>query len=373
MKVVLITRSTLYTGRGGDTVQVIKTADHLRKIGVEVDIKLSNEVIDYSGYDLLHFFNITRPADLLRHSKISGKPYVISTILLDQSEYDRHYRTGLGRVLRFFSPDAVEYIKTMARCVLRKDHLASPEFSWKGQRASIMELLRGAAMLLPNSPSEYDRLIQRYGETANHMVIPNGVDIQTFNDLHTEKDPDMVLCVARIEGNKNQVNLIKALNNTRFKVVLVGKPAPNQPNYYAECRKIAAPNIRFIDYLPLPDLIDHYRKAKVHILPSWFETTGLSTLEAAAMGCNIVITDKGDTRCYFEDYAFYCDPVSSESILQAVEKASKAAYNPDLHHKIAHNYTWDKTAAETLKAYKVALSHQTQNNYIPYHESIVLD
>ncbi|MES2274834.1 MAG: glycosyltransferase family 4 protein [Bacteroidota bacterium] len=373
MKVVLITRSTLYTGRGGDTVQVIKTAHYLCQIGIEVDIKLSNEVIDYGAYDLLHFFNITRPADLLRHSKISGKPYVISTILLDQSEYDRHYRRGIGRILRFFSADTVEYIKTMARCLLGKDHLASWAFIWKGQRASIMQLLRGASMLLPNSPSEYERLLARYGETANHIVIPNGVDLDTFNDPGAKKDPDLVLCVARIEGNKNQVNLIKALNNTRFKVVLVGKPAPNQMKYYANCRAIAANNIEFIDYLPLPDLVNYYKKAKVHILPSWFETTGLSTLEAAAMGCNIVITDKGDTRCYFEDYAFYCDPLSPESILQAAEKASIASYNPDLYNKIVNNYTWQKTAAETLDAYRAALAPRTQNNLIPNHESVVFN
>lgn len=372
MRVALIARSTLYTGRGGDTVQIEKTAYHLRKIGVQADIKLSNEVIDYADYDLLHFFNIPRPADMLRHSKVSGKPYVISTILLDQSEYDRNHRHGLGRLLRFFSADAVEYIKTMARCLLGKDYLASPEFVWKGQRRSIRELLEGAAMLLPNSPSEYKRLIKRYSEAGEYRVIPNGVDLDIFKDKHTLKEAETVLCVARIEGNKNQLNLIKALNNTRFKVILVGKPAPNQPDYYKACRELAADNISFTDYLPLEELIEHYQKAKVHMLPSWFETTGLSTLEAAAMGCNIVITDKGDTRSYFEDYAFYCDPASPESILQAVEQASAADNDPALYNKIATNYTWQKTAAETLKAYQTVLSHQIKPSPA-IHESVVFN
>ncbi|QKJ29925.1 glycosyltransferase family 4 protein [Mucilaginibacter mali] len=372
MRVALIARSTLYTGRGGDTVQIEKTAAYLWKIGVEADIKLSNANIAYADYDLLHFFNIPRPADMLRHAKASGKPYVISTILLDQSEYDQHHRRGLGRLLRFFSADAVEYIKTMARCILGKDHLASLQFIWKGQRRSIRELLDGAAMLLPNSASEYDRLVSRYGKTGDYRVIPNGVELDIFRNKHTSKEPDTVLCVARIEGNKNQLNLIKALNNTRFKVVLVGKPAPNQPDYYKACRELAADNITFIDYLPLDELVEHYQKAKVHILPSWFETTGLSTLEAAAMGCNIVITDKGDTRSYFENYAFYCDPESPESILQAVEKAGVAEYDLTLYHKIANNYTWQKTAAETLKAYQLVLSHQLKQSIL-LHESIVFN
>lgn len=356
MKVAFITRSTAYSGRGGDTIQVLQTAHFLRQLGIEVDVKLSNECINYQDYDLLHFFNIPRPADMLKHSKASNKPYVISTILLDQNEFDRYHRRGLGKLLRLFSPDAVEYIKTIARCTLGKDQLASPEFIWKGQRKSIIELLHNAAILLPNSLSEYHRLVKRYSIEAPYRVIPNGIDMSVFYNRNIEKDSDMVLCVGRIEGNKNQLNLIKALNHTRFKLVLVGKPAPNQLNYYAEARRIAAPNIEFIEYLHLDELIAFYQRAKVHVLPSWFETTGLSTLEAAAMGCNIVITDKGDTRDYFEDFAFYCDPASPESIYNAIDKASRAGFNQALYQKIAENYTWQKTAEETLKAYQKVLA-----------------
>ena len=358
MKVALIARSTLNSVYGGDSVQVKKTTSYLEQAGIKVDIKLSKERIAYDEYDLLHFFNITRPADILQHARISGKPYVVSTILCDYSEYDKNYRKGIARVFSYFSTDSIEYLKTMARCLLGKDHLASPDFIWKGQVKSIMEVLRGAEMLLPNSLSEYKRLIKRYGVTAPYIVVPNGVDLSFFQDNHLEKDAGLVLCVARVEGNKNQINLIKALNNTRFKLLLVGRPAPNQSGYYAECRKAAAPNVEFIEYLPLPDLINCYQKAKVHVLPSWFETTGLSSLEAAVMGCNIVITDKGDTRSHFDDYAFYCNPASSESIYQAIEQASAAPYNQALYSTIANNYTWQKAASQTLKAYQAVLNQR---------------
>jgi len=65
MKVALIVRSTLFTTKGGDTVQVVQTAGHLRRYGVRADIRLANEPIDYNSYHLLHFFNLTRPADIL--------------------------------------------------------------------------------------------------------------------------------------------------------------------------------------------------------------------------------------------------------------------------------------------------------------------
>ena len=73
---------------------------------------------------------------------------------------------------------------------------------------------------------------------------------------------------------------------------------------------------------------------------SWFETTGLSSLEAAALGCNIVITNKGDTKEYFGDQAWYCDPSSPDSIRRAVDEAAASGSNGALQKKIVSEYTW---------------------------------
>jgi len=70
------------------------------------------------------------------------------------------------------------------------------------------------------------------------------------------------------------------------------------------------------------------------------------------MGCNIVITDKGDTKEYFENYAFYCDPASPESIYEAVKKASVGKYNEEFRNKILTKYTWQQAANKTLAAYR---------------------
>jgi glycosyltransferase involved in cell wall biosynthesis len=355
MKVAFIARSTLYSVPGGDTVQVVQTAHHLAKIGVVTEILLSNEEIAYHQYDLLHFFNIIRPADILYHSKKAKKPFVVSTILCSYAEYDKYHRKGIGLLFSYFSSDSIEYIKTIARWVLGKDHLSSIEYTWKGQRKSIIEILRRTAMILPNSESEYRRVHELYPCKVNHIVVPNGINTKQFEfDTATTKDDLLVLCVARIEGNKNQANLIKALNNTKFRLLIIGAAAPNQLGYYNQCRKMAAENVSFLDRIPEDELLTYYRRAKVHVLPSWFETTGLSSLEAAVMGCNIVITDKGDTREYFEDEAFYCNPAEPQSIRLAVEKASMAPFNKSLRQKILTHYTWEQAAIQTLKAYQLA-------------------
>lgn len=356
IKVAFITRSTIYSVPGGDTVQAVQTARHLKEMGINAEIKLANENIAYHNYDLLHFFNLTRPADILYHSQKAGIPYVVSTILCNYGEYDKYHRKGAGRLLRYLSTDTIEYLKSIARYLLGRDSLASPSYAWLGQRKSIKNILSRAAIILPNSESEYKRVALTYERKVNHLIVPNGADQNLFQyDASIRKDEKLVICAARIEGIKNQLNLIRALNHTTYRLLLIGTHAPNQLAYYQECRSIAADNITFIDHIPQHELVKYYRQAKVHILPSWFETTGLSSIEAALTGCNIVTSDKGDVREYFANDAFYCDPSSTESILAAVEKASTAPYNENLRHRILKKYTWKQAATQTLKAYQSVL------------------
>ena len=73
------------------------------------------------------------------------------------------------------------------------------------------------------------------------------------------------------------------------------------------------------------------------------------------MGCNLVITEKGDTREYFENFAFYCDPYSVDSIREAIIKAYQTPVNQALRERIMNNFTWDKAAEKTLEGYRKIL------------------
>jgi glycosyltransferase involved in cell wall biosynthesis len=191
----------------------------------------------------------------------------------------------------------------------------------------------------------------------NARVVPNGLDSKTFNHSVTTKKHfdqqfinqfnDAVICVGRIEARKNQLNLIKALSRTKYKLFLIGKKSVNQDSYFQECKRAAESNVKFIEFVPQDILALIYEKARVSVLPSWFETTGLVSLEALAMGCNVVVTAYGDTRDYFQGIAEFCDPASPESILDAIE----VAYNKELPLFDAANFSWDYVARKTYEAY----------------------
>jgi glycosyltransferase involved in cell wall biosynthesis len=354
MRLAFIARSSLHTSKGGDTIQILQTARHLVQLNIKVDIRLTDEKINYHEYDLLHFFSLIRPSDILPHIKNRNIPFVITPLLIDYSEYDQKYRKGIsGKLFRYLSGDQIEYIKTIARWTMGQQKIKNFSYLFKGQKKSIETILKRAAMLLPNSTMEYHQLVHSYSMTPPFSIIPNGIDEKLFaSTVNEQKDENMVLCIARIEGLKNQINLIKGLNNSKFQLFIIGNHAANQTDYYVQCKKIARENIHFIDHLPQEELIKYYQKAKVHILPSWFETCGLATLEAAAMGCNVIITDRGYASEYCNGYAFYCDPSSPSSILEATDKASKAECPKIFQQKIFADYTWRNAACKTLKAYK---------------------
>ncbi|MBD0287388.1 MAG: glycosyltransferase, partial [Flavisolibacter sp.] len=142
-------------------------------------------------------------------------------------------------------------------------------------------------------------------------------------------------------------------------LTIIGKPSPNHIGYYEQCRKLAGQykNITIINHINHDQLSAVYKAAKVHVLPSWFETTGLSSLEAAVLGCNIVITEKGDTKEYFGDHAYYCQPDDVDSIRTAVVKAYNDPVNPKLKEFILNNNTWMKAAQQTLAAYQTILKN----------------
>jgi glycosyltransferase involved in cell wall biosynthesis len=358
MRVAFISRTSLYDDKGGDTIQIVQTAAQLKNLGIGVDIFLANEKPDYSIYDLIHFFNIIRPDDILIHIARTDKPFVVSTIFVDYSEYEKNAKHGTTAFLfKFLSPDFIEYLKCIGRSLKNKEKIKSTYYLFNGHKRAIRKIIKKAAILLPNSQSEYNRLLVSYGIPKKYRIIPNGMDKNLFipGSNEVKRDERLILCVARIEGRKNQLNLIRALANTSYRLVIIGARSTNQKNYYEQCKRAAAPNIQFFDFLEQEALLDYYRKAKVHVLPSWFETTGLSSLEAAAMGCSIVITRKGDAYEYFKDYAYYCNPESPESIFQAIEQAASQMTPTGLSSFVREHYTWESAAKKTLEAYNEIL------------------
>ena len=367
MKIIFLSRKNLFSVPGGDTTQILKTAEYLEKLGIKVDISTELEP-SVKNYDIVHVFNLMRGQETylqVLNAKKQGKPVVLSTIYGLYTEYEKKATGGIRQLLaNMLSPYQIEYLKVLARAIKNKEfHKGTLEVLKNGYFKTLRNICNMVDVFLPNSESEMERVVKEFNlVNYKYVVVPNAVDLEIFNynkvipDKEIEESfKDCILCVARIEGRKSQLNLVRAVKNLPYKLLLIGKPAPNHIGYYKKVKREAGNNVYFLNHIPHEKLPQYYKVAKVHALISWMETPGLSSLEAGAMRCNLVITKKGDTYDYFKDYAYYCEPDNVDSIRKAIIEAYESSFNENLHKVITQNYTWEKAALKTIEGYELAI------------------
>jgi glycosyltransferase involved in cell wall biosynthesis len=220
-------------------------------------------------------------------------------------------------------------------------------------------------------------LLQSHFRLQNNLqhksyVVPNGIIPDLFEDLFVQANDflaayncrDFVLEVARIEVAKNQLGLIEALFNIPVPIVLIGKPSPYESEYVARCQERARErgNVFFIEHIPYEKLPGAYAAASVHALPSWRETPGLTSLEAAAAGCKVVSTSLGCAQEYFGELAWYCHPADLSSISQAVIAALNTPSTTTLRQRVLEEFTWQQAAKVTYQAYCSVLEKNRANS-----------
>lgn len=106
-------------------------------------------------------------------------------------------------------------------------------------------------------------------------------------------------------------------------------------------------------------LIKLYRRALAFVFPSLFEGFGIPLLEAMACGCTIVASRIPSTFEVAKDCPIYFDPTSVESLVDAFEhvvEKSNQLERRELGMKLAREYSWAKTAQQTLLLYRELLS-----------------
>ena len=370
MRVLIQSRKNLFDLRGGDTVQLEKTKAELEKLGVEVDISLDFEP-DLSNYDLVHLSNVTRIQETylqVKNAKKQGKKIVLSTIYWPMDEFEKQGQVGIRKLINsFLDIDDQERIKAIARYIKDKESRnEATKNLWKiGYTNMQRYVVSNVDYFLPNSEMEMDEFCKSFGvKKDKYKVIPNAIDADIAKIQNESKTPeefikykDAIICVGRIEPRKNQLSLVKALDQSGYKLVLVGTVSDNQKGYFAKIKEIIDRNESFC-YIPRIEnakLYQLYKICKVSTLPSWLDTPGLVSLEAAAMGCNLAISSKGSTTEYFGDYAEYCLPDDIEGIRKAIDVAYSKPKDSQLKTYIFDNYTWEIAGKKTFEAYKEIL------------------
>ncbi|MFH0829355.1 MAG: glycosyltransferase family 4 protein [Candidatus Kerfeldbacteria bacterium] len=354
MNVLFIIRSSIEQLSGGDKIQIIGTKQALEKLGVTVTIS-SEAAPDFSGIDIVHAFNPSQLSAVpLRAAHAAGIPVVISTIHWDMRTYYRAMFAVNREYLSLKPPHYARHYVTSQFKALLYNYFWNPYVLRK-----LRSVFHLADLLLPNSNAEADLLINDFSIPKDRIVpVVNGFDATmaeraTAGRFKRERHlDDFVLCAGRVEYRKNQLALIEALMHEPYPLVFIGRPFDR--GYMALCTTLGERrgNTVFIDHMDQQQLYGAYRDARVHALVSWYETPGLSSLEAGAAGTNLVVTRGGCTEEYFGTDAVYCEPDDATSINNAVCKAWDMPKSDALRKRVAEKYSWDEAGRQTLAAYR---------------------
>jgi glycosyltransferase involved in cell wall biosynthesis len=230
--------------------------------------------------------------------------------------------------------------------------------AWRRRGADFREMRaawRRADVFVVNSVAE-GQLLERDGDGfPNLRVAYSGVAPESFEGDAEEgrrilglDDEPFVLSVARVEPIKNQVSLALSVQKLPYRLVLVGVVLPGNESFFAAVRE-AAPQLLHVPHIDHGQVRHVHAAAAVHALPSWFETTGLSTLEALAAGRPAVVAGGPCVEEYFGGCATLCDPADIGSIRQAIEFAATGPFGCE--RELAVSFSWDNTARALIAAY----------------------
>ncbi|MBI5357125.1 glycosyltransferase family 4 protein [Candidatus Collierbacteria bacterium] len=160
------------------------------------------------------------------------------------------------------------------------------------------------------------------------------------------------ISVGTLEPRKNLKRVIEAFSGVRSQesgvrnLVVVGKFGwgENLPKVN---------NVNLLGLVEDNDLPGLYAGSAGLIYPSLYEGFGLPVLEAMTVGCPVLTSDRGSLGEVAGDAAVLVDPENIESIVWGIEsliKDREKLIGKGL--KRSENFSWEKTAAETLSIYK---------------------
>jgi glycosyltransferase involved in cell wall biosynthesis len=359
-RVLFVAHPNAFDEAGGAMTQVSFTKRALEADGITVDL-VTTLAPDARGYDMAHVFGVYDPreaSEQVRACKSAGVTTAVSPLWWDLFEYygrsrginavlagpEKRIEAGLRRLRttkteRFLRPNE------------RKKYIARLDL----QRSTMLE----ADVLLPNSVVEAFLLRKKMRlEERPMIVVHHAVDVPVGE--RSGEPRAGVLCVGRIEPNKNQATLLYALRDLDVDVTLVG--ACREPEYLKVLERYLSDRHTWIGPRAREDVLDLMSRAAVHVLPSWFEFPGLVSLEAGAMGARVVAGNSGTEGEYLGDHAFYIDPEDPAVMRRVIEKAlALPARRPgDALDKRLSRLTERSVARKTLRGYHTALQNRSR-------------
>ena len=344
----------------------LSAADKLaldKKGGSAVSLGLFNALMRADHVRLFHLHTMARLGGQVRTAaRLRKKPYVLS---LHGGAYDTQ---------------AAE-LKTMSDPTRGKLEWGKALGALFGSR----RVLGDADYIICVGQAEFEAA-QKIVPHERVSALPNGVDPKKFQigdgagfrrKHNIAADAFVILCLSRIDAQKNQLALVEALARlcaAQPNAVLVLIGPETMPDYAARVRAVAVERNLTAHLRMLPglrtddaDLVNAYHACDVFALPSNHEPFGIVVLEAWCARRPVVVSRLGGLRTLVREgeTGLFFDPTAADATEQLADRLKLLAAQPLLRERLAEagwkevqaHYTWSAVNEKLEAIYAVAERH----------------
>jgi glycosyltransferase involved in cell wall biosynthesis len=330
MKIAFILSHGALAPTNGIVSQAKTWKNGLESLGHEVILIDMWRKNDWVSFNIIHFFGF----NIFLCDFIAGLSKMNSNIVVSP----------------ILDPDySVSRLKLYSRWGYRKLNLTNQYHGLFGIKDKIK-------LFFVRSEFEKNYMMKGFGiKSGGCAVVPLSYGITPFDET-VIKEPFCLHISLLTDNRKNVERLIQAAIKYKFKLILGGKLRNEQEVRLLDSWIGDNSNIEYHGYLTKEEMISLYSRAKVFALPSTIEGVGIVALEAAAMGCDIVMTNLGGPKEYYNGMAEIVNPYNVDEIGKAVMNFLNGnTFQPELKKHILNHLSLQTISQELVKRYKSVL------------------
>lgn len=173
-----------------------------------------------------------------------------------------------------------------------------------------------------------------------------------------------LLFIGAVSPRKNVANLLRAYAGSRAArdrmLVIAGALGKEAGPIVEQARREGlSARVRFIGYVPDPDLPALYAASHALLFPTFYEGFGMPILEAMASGTAVLVGNRGAATEVAGGHAVVTDPYDVDNMTRGIDAVIDVSREQrEAARQYATAFTWENSARATLEAYAWAVQHR---------------
>lgn len=226
----------------------------------------------------------------------------------------------------------------------------APE-EWNWYKQLVRDALTTADTVIAPTQAILSEAEQIYGRLTHAKVIHNGIELS----VNASEPEPFILTAGRLWDEAKNIGLLSELaNQLSWPIYVAGAQSET-----GIINNMAVDNMKFLGELPPYELRKIMTKAAIYVSPAKYEPFGLSILEAANVGCALVLNDIPSLREIWGESAIYFDANNKSDATSSLDKLIQ---NSGLRIRMAEK------AQEKSKQYSIS---RMAGNYLQMYTQLI--